>query len=121
MVLLLGPDERDMVETVRNRFPGAALPLQEAEDKGIEVTPILTIALAQRLDAAVANDAGVGHMLAAAGCPLVSLFGPTDPAKFAPVSRRLTVVTAQEFGAREMDAIPVRAVAEAVENLLIRN
>ncbi|MBM3603141.1 MAG: hypothetical protein FJX22_05130, partial [Alphaproteobacteria bacterium] len=53
---------------------------------------LLTIALAQRFAVGVANDSGVGHMLAVANTPLVSLFGPTDPGKFSPISERLSLV-----------------------------
>jgi ADP-heptose:LPS heptosyltransferase len=53
---------------------------------------LLTIALAQRFAVSVANDSGVGHMLAAANTPLISLFGPTDPAKFAPISEKLSIL-----------------------------
>jgi ADP-heptose:LPS heptosyltransferase len=117
-VFLLGPDEADLVPLVEEALPDAALPLQAAAAAGIPVTPMLTIALAERLAAAVANDAGVGHMLAAADRPLVSLFGPTSPAKFAPLTRRLTVVTAQAFGGEAMDLIPTDAVSRALDALL---
>ena len=57
-----------------------ALPLREVlETLSRRYGQAVTIALAKRLTLAVANDAGVGHMLAAANCPLVSLFGPTPP------------------------------------------
>jgi ADP-heptose:LPS heptosyltransferase len=76
---------------------------------------MLTIALARRLSSAVANDSGTGHMLAAADIPLVSLFGPTPPAKFAPATPRLTVLRAQDFGGGDaMESIPVQAVAAAL-------
>jgi ADP-heptose:LPS heptosyltransferase len=117
-VFLLGPDEADLVPLVREALPEAVLPLQAAAEAGTPVTPMLTIALGERLRAAVANDAGVGHMLAAAERPLVSLFGPTSPAKFAPLSRDLTVITAQAFGGEALDMIPVEAVTRALEALL---
>ncbi len=109
-VLMLGPAEADWVETVRSGLPQALLPLQQAPG----APPALTIALAARLSAAVANDSGTGHMLAAGGVPLVSLFGPTPPDKFAPVASRLAVLRAQDFGAEAMEAIPVQAVLDAV-------
>ena len=65
-------------------------------------------------DKAVANDAGMGHLLAAADCPLVSLFGPTSAAKFAPFADRLTLIEAQAFGSEDMAAIPIEAVSSAV-------
>ena len=39
---------------------------------------------------------------------------PTDPAKFAPAARRLTVIRAQTFGAQTMDAIALDAVEKAL-------
>jgi ADP-heptose:LPS heptosyltransferase len=109
-VFLLGPAEAGWAAEVRARVPEAVLPLQGLK----ETPPQLTIALARRLAAAVANDSGTGHMLAAADVPMVSLFGPTPPEKFAPATQRLIVVRAQDFGADAMDAIPVQAVADAL-------
>ncbi len=116
-VFILGPGEQEWIARCR-AVPGAILPLQAAVARGADPSPILTIALAQRLAAAVVNDSGGGHMLAAGGAPLVSLFGPTDPAKFAPAARVLRVVRAQDFGDTAMNAIPVTAVRAALEGLL---
>ena len=117
-VFVLGPDEAGLVPAVRDAMPEAPLPLQEAAALGLAITPMLTIALAERMAAAVANDAGVGHMLAAADCPLVSLFGPTSPAKFAPVTSRLEIVAAPTYGGQAMDLIPVAAVTCALDQVL---
>jgi ADP-heptose:LPS heptosyltransferase len=109
-VFLLGPAEGEWAAVIRQALPGALLPLQQAGSG----TPMLTIALARRLAVAIANDSGTGHMLAAADIPLVSLFGPTPPDKFAPSTRHLTVVRAQDFGGLDMMAIPLPAVEQAV-------
>lgn len=111
-VFLLGPSENEWVEPIRKALPSALLPLQDAPAGTL--TPMLTIALARRLKAAVANDSGTGHMLAAADAPLVSLFGPTPPAKFAPAARRLAILRAQDFGGEAMEAIPLEAVEDAL-------
>jgi ADP-heptose:LPS heptosyltransferase len=112
-VFLLGPAERQWEEEIRARLPDALLPLTDAD------LPPLTIALAARLAAAVANDSGTGHMLAAGGAPLLSLFGPTAPEKFAPAAARLVVIRAQEYGGSDMTAIPVSAVIAELGKLLI--
>jgi len=114
-VFLLGPDESDWLGALREAVPQALFPLQHTDEAA---SPLLTLAVAQRLAAAVANDSGTGHLLAAAGCPLVSLFGPTRAEKFAPAARRLSIVDAQSFGASEMSAIPLDAVAAALERVL---
>jgi ADP-heptose:LPS heptosyltransferase len=114
-VFILGPDEKDWIAAA-SAVPNARLPLQDAAARGIAASPTLTIALAQRLAASLANDSGGGHMLAAGDRPLVSLFGPTDPAKFAPRARHLTVLRAQAFGADDMAAIPLEAVVAALQS-----
>jgi len=113
-VFLLGPGEAALADAVRAEVPEALLPLQEAA----AITPDLTIALGARLSAAVAADCGAGHLLAASGVPMVSLFGPTPPEKFAPFASRLTVIRAQSFGGAEMERIPLDAVQAALETLL---
>ncbi len=114
-VFLLGPEEAAWLAVLREAVPAAHFPLQAV---GADGSPLLTIALAQRLAAAVANDSGAGHLIAASGCPLVSLFGPTRAEKFAPAARRLEIIAAQDFGATEMAGIPLAAVGTALERLL---
>ena len=46
--------------------------------------PDLLPALLSELDALVCGDTGVGHLAAALGVPVVTLFGPTDPLLTAP-------------------------------------
>jgi len=58
----------------------------------------------------VGNDSGVSHLAAAAGCPTVALFGPTDPAVWAPRGPEVSVVRSRS---RAMDGISVDEAAEA--------
>ncbi|MFN5173696.1 MAG: glycosyltransferase family 9 protein, partial [Holosporaceae bacterium] len=109
---ILGPNESDWLNQVRGAQPQALFPLQDAADRGWAPSPLLTIALAQRFAVGVANDSGVGHMLAVANCPLVSLFGPTDPGKFSPVTERLSIV---RFDPTE-PALALPSIVAAVEN-----
>ena len=41
----------------------------------------------------VGNDSGLGHLAAAAGCPTVAIFGPTDPAIWAPRGPQVVLCT----------------------------
>ncbi len=113
-VLILGPDEHAEHAELAGRLPTARFPRQEALAMGHDAGPDLTIALARLCVAGVAGDCGGGHMLAASGTPLVSLFGPTDPRKFAPSAGRLVLLRAQDFAGGGMAAIPVAAVLAAV-------
>lgn len=109
-VLILGPDEAGQHAELSAALPGARFPLQEVPPAG----PVLTIALASRCAVGVAGDCGGGHMLAAGVPRMVSLFGPTDPGKFAPWAPDLTVLRAQDFGGAAMADIPVAAVLDAI-------
>ena len=52
------------------------------------------IAVSQRLALVAANDGGVGHLAGAVGRPVISLFGPTDPRRWAPMAPRGRVLRA---------------------------
>jgi ADP-heptose:LPS heptosyltransferase len=117
-VFLLGPGEGDWRDTIRDKLPYALFPEQDAKES--ERGPLLGLALAERLDAGVANDAGPGHIMAAAGCPLVSLYGHTDSQKFSQPSATWCVIRARDYGSTQMQAIPLQAVVDALADLLDR-
>jgi len=113
-VVFLGPAERDWEEPLRAALPGALFPLDA------DSSPLLTIALARRMRVVVANDGGAGHLMAAAEVPMISMWGPTDPSKATPITPRLTLIRAQDFGGSAMSDIPVHAVAAEMEKLYLR-
>ncbi len=114
-VLILGPAEAECHADFAAALPMARFPLQQAPGGD----PALTMAIGARCAVAVAADCGAGHMLAASGVPMVSLFGPTDPAKFAPWASRPTILRAQAFGGAEMAAIPVAPVLAAITQTIL--
>ena len=119
-VFILGPEEAGWTGELGRAVPGALFAAPTgAAPPGVSPSPAFTIAAAARLKAAVANDSGAGHMIAAADVPLISLFGPTPPAKFAPATPALTIITAQAFGGDGMAAIPLDAVHDALEKTLV--
>jgi ADP-heptose:LPS heptosyltransferase len=115
-VFLIGPQERQYVDEIRRRVPAAHMP-QPADSPGVGEIEF-AIAIAQRLTAAVANDSGIGHLLGTAGTPLVSLFGPTNAARFKPLAVRGITLRARDFGGTKMDAIPLEPVKRAIERLV---
>lgn len=119
-VFLLGPQELAWYDELAAALPSAKFPLQDYNAWGTaQLTISHTMAVAKCLDAAVANDSGVGHMLAAVDCRLISLFGPTSAEKLAPRVSRGEVVYAGDFGASSsMSAIPWEAVDAAVDKIL---
>jgi ADP-heptose:LPS heptosyltransferase len=112
-VFLLGPEEREWHGELRAAVPRALFP--EEADRGPIAGPCLVAALGEHLSAAVANCSGTGHLLAAGGAPMVSLYGPTRPEKYAPFARALICLKAQDYGSDRIDAIPLDAVLAAVE------
>jgi ADP-heptose:LPS heptosyltransferase len=116
-VFFLGPDERTWLPRLRDALPEARFPEYDGNDKP-RGGPPLTVALAARLRAGVANDSGVGHLMAAGGQPLVSLFGRADPGKFAPAIGTRVVLRGAEFGADSVAGIPLSAAAAALEQAL---
>lgn len=117
-VFILGPNEREWHDDLAAALPRALFPLQHPQLGKNAFRADLTVALARRCQAGLANDSGGGHMLAASGIPMVSLFGPTDPAKFAPHAAQLTVLRAQQWGGAEMRLIPAKAVLQALWQFL---
>ena len=119
-VFLLGPQEGDVEARIRVAAPGAmVLHADPAATPGDGLD--LLIAEGQRFAALLANDNGVGHLLGAAGVPVISLFGPTDPARWAPVAPANTILKAADFGGGEaIEAIPVAPVVDAVMAMLAR-
>jgi ADP-heptose:LPS heptosyltransferase len=70
----------------------------------------------------VGNDVGPTHVAAAAGCPTLAIFGPTDPAVGTPYTRRTPVVAlggAAGAGAFSWETgVAVEQAAEAAGRLL---
>lgn len=118
-VFFLGPEEADLVETLRADTPEALFP-EHDHTPDAPSGPVYTIALARRLACAVANDSGGGHLLAAGGRPLVTLYGHTSATKFRPPWGEHIAVSAAAFGASEVARIPVAPVADHVRDLLDR-
>lgn len=107
-VILLATHENGWEEHFAE-IPGAKFPLSEnlAHHSRVPSDPTLTVALAERLSVAVANCSGTGHMLALGGVALVSLFGPTKPAKFAPLARQGECITTGD-GCKDITRISLK-------------
>lgn len=120
--VLLGPAEAGAHASFKAAAPAAIFPEEHPAFAALPggSHPLRVVAIAERCAVGVANDAGPGHMIAAAATPLVSLFGPTPPAKFRPLMPRASrVLRAQDFGGTPaMSRISVDAVAAAVSDLL---
>lgn len=118
-VFLFGPDEVEDAAIAAREIPRALQPERGRADSYLQVKgPLLVIALAGRLAAGVANDAGPGHMLAAGGAPLLSLQQDRRKSvKFRPAAQRLEMLVAEDYGSG-MGALPIDAAWAALQTLV---
>jgi heptosyltransferase-3 len=111
-----------LAEAISERFPSAIL-LGPAEHRlkgifearrcvvfeGLEL-PVAAALIASAL-AFVGNDSGMSHLAAALDVPGVVLFGPTEPALWAPLGRIMIIVGSPLF---ELDSSEVKTALEQV-------
>jgi heptosyltransferase-3 len=102
-LLVAGPAERDMAMP-----PDAVL----ARDFPLR---LLGASLA-RAAVFLGNDAGVSHLAAAVGAPTLALFGPTDPALWAPVGPRVKTLRAPGGSLVDLELEAVLAAARALRS-----
>jgi ADP-heptose:LPS heptosyltransferase len=77
--------------------------------------PLRTLAaLLAQASLYVGNDSGISHLSAAAGAPTVALFGPTDPAQWAPIGRSVRALRADSGRLEDLTVEQVAAAAWAV-------
>ncbi len=105
ILFILGEADHAIAGSVRAAAAELAAPVADSLD---------LVALAGVLascGAYLGNDSGITHIAAALGIPVVTLFGPTDPALWTPRGAHVRLVRAPD-GA--IDAIPVADVLAAL-------
>lgn len=117
-VFLLGPAEADMRATIGAQLPAALIP-EHTQAAIPHKGPLLALALAERLQCAVSNDAGIGHVLAAARIPVVTVFARDNPEKFIDPELPRIALRPRDFRASHVAAIPVDAVVDRVSRCLV--
>lgn len=116
-VFMVGPGEADLLEPLKTAFPDALFP-EQSLPPGKKPGPLLVAALGRRMAGSIANDSGLGHLLAISGKPLVLLYGRHTPAKYAPLAPGLRTVWAHEFGGGDHTLIPLDRVEHEMEAAL---
>jgi ADP-heptose:LPS heptosyltransferase len=113
-VFLLGTDEVEQRGWFERNVPGAiVIDLQAARGDAMYLFWLLH-ACAGRLAGCVANESGLGHLVATRGIPLLTLAGPTNAPRWKPLTSAWWLLRAQDFGSNDVAAIPVEAVEEAI-------
>jgi ADP-heptose:LPS heptosyltransferase len=79
IVLTGAAGDRPLVEII-----SAALPSRRVIDLAGEVDLLELLALLQQVDLLITGDTGPMHMAAVVGTPVVAVFGPSDPVRYAP-------------------------------------
>ncbi|HVN30553.1 MAG TPA: glycosyltransferase family 9 protein [Thermoanaerobaculaceae bacterium] len=114
-VVVVGPGEEEVAAVLAGSGVARVAPTGWSLEE--------TAALLAACDAAVGNDSGLAHLAAVVGCPTVTLFGPTDPARTAPVGSALVVRAPSPDGSlqsRSLKHLDPGVVACAVEALVKR-
>ena len=111
---ILGPAETEWYDALHAGVKEALFPLQRTAEKSVYIT----IALAKLADLSIANDGGVGHILASADQPIISMWGPTDPLKSTPNGRNVHVICARDVGSHSMEALTVDMIYSKAKALL---
>ncbi|HJV43228.1 glycosyltransferase family 9 protein [Caulobacter sp.] len=128
LLILGGPEDTRMVDELR---------MASARGRTIDLTgkvDLLTAyACLKRASLFIGNDSGLMHIAAAAGCPTVGLFGPSDERRYGPWGDKTVAVRGprgfDQFLAvdpdlsqaiRHMSDLPVTTVVKAAKALLAR-
>jgi ADP-heptose:LPS heptosyltransferase len=87
IVLTGSPADRALVDRI-----AAALPAGRVVDVAGALDLLSVAAILERLDLLLTGDTGPMHLAVAVGTPVVAVFGPSDPARYAPRGARDRVV-----------------------------
>ena len=105
-LLLVGPADDEVVRDLATRL-----------DRPVAVIangPLLVLAaLLRRARCYLGNDSGLGHLAGLLGVPTLALFGPTDPARWAPVGPRVRVLRRQPLADLGAEAVVVELSGHA--------
>lgn len=78
VLVLEGPADKQVVEALNRNLGSLTLP------RLINAPLPAVVGVLAHCRAFLGNDSGMTHLAAAVGCPAVGIFGPTDPALWAP-------------------------------------
>lgn len=87
IVLTGSPGDRILVDQV-----AAVLPAGRVIDVAGDLDLLSVAAILQRLDLLLTGDTGPMHLAVAVGTPVLAVFGPSDPARYAPRGARDRII-----------------------------
>jgi len=114
-VFLIEKKYQELKNKITNSIPSALFPEHETSLD----SPALVTCLGTRLDLAITIDNGIMHMLSLSKVPIISLFGPTDPEKFAPQYKDSKVLDSKKlYNSKDVSSINVEDVLQAAKQFV---
>tara|TARA_B100000579_G_C22761032_1_gene818960 strand:- start:352 stop:1335 length:984 start_codon:yes stop_codon:yes gene_type:complete len=111
IVFFVEKSEKQLIENIKAILPEAIFPEQNSDI----TSPLLVTALASRLEKVITIDNGVMHMVALAKTPIIALFGPTNPKKFAPNQKNIKILDSKEmYGVKDVSKIKANDVLKSL-------
>ena len=114
-VFLLEKKYHELKNKIKNSIPSALFPEHETSLD----SPALVTCLGERMDLIITIDNGIMHMLSLSKIPIISLFGPTDPLKFAPRHKNSKVLDSKKiYNSKNVSDITVEDVLQAAKQFV---
>jgi len=114
-VFLIEKKNQEFKNKIKNLIPSALFPEHETSLN----SPALVTCLGTRMDLVITIDNGIMHMLSLSKVPMISLFGPTDPLKFAPQYKNSKVLDSKKiYKSKNVSDITVEDVLLAAKEFL---
>ena len=114
-VFLIEKKDQEFKNKIKDSVPSALFPEHETSLN----SPALVTCLGTRMDLVITIDNGIMHMLSLSKVPMISLFGPTDPLKFAPKYKNSKVLDSKKiYKSKDVSDISVEDVLLAAKQLL---
>ena len=92
-VFFIEKKNHEIINKIKSELPNALFP----EHNSDLASPVLVTALASRLERAISIDNGIMHMMSLANTPMILLFGPTKPEKFAPDQKNINILDSKKL------------------------
>ena len=111
-IFILGPKEKNLKHRLLKAFDKSKI--------FVSNDPIKTIEFSADAKLGISNDTGCGHLIANAGIPLITIFGPTNSEKFRPIGNphNKVVSSSKECGSTDINKIRPELLIEKFNKLI---
>ena len=110
-VFFIEKDKEELIKDIKSKIPEALFPEFDSDLS----CPALVTALAKRLEKTISIDNGVMHMIGLSKTPMIVLFGPTNPDKFAPNINNIKILDSKKlYNSKDISKITIDDVLEFI-------